>query len=391
MPTLSRATAITGIGETDYTRGSPYSSKALNLQAASRAIEDAGLRPGDIDGVIPNSLASGPTAEDLIEGLGIADLRYSVTVQMGGASPIASIQNAAMAVACGVARNVLVVAGWNGYSGPRISQMEAKRGQSPPSAAMLTTAEFEVPFGLLVPMQWFALLARHHMCQYGTTSKQLGAVAVAERKHAMLNPKAIMKHPLTLEDHQASPMLAEPFRLLDCCLESDGATAVVVSAAETANDLKQRPVYIMGIAEGHPDSPSSIPTRRDLERIGCAKAAPKAFGMAGLSPADIKLAEIYDCFTFVVVLQLENLGFCDRGEGGPFVEGGRIELGGALPINTHGGLLSQAHSMSGLNHVAEAVKQLRGTAGPAQVDSPEPCLVSGYGDFGDGAVLILGR
>ena len=263
MPTLSRATAITGIGETDYTRGSPYSSKALNLQAASRAIEDAGLRPGDIDGVIPNSLASGPTAEDLIEGLGIADLRYSVTVQMGGASPIASIQNAAMAVACGVASNVLVVAGWNGYSGPRISQMEAKRGQSPPSAAMLTTAEFEVPFGLLVPMQWFALLARHHMCQYGTTSEQLGAVAAAERKHAMLNPKAIMKHPLTLEDHQASPMLAEPFHLLDCCLESDGATAVVVSAAETANDLKQRPVYIMGIAEGHPDSPSSIPTRRD--------------------------------------------------------------------------------------------------------------------------------
>jgi acetyl-CoA acetyltransferase len=199
-----------------------------------------------------------------------------------------------------------------------------------------------------------------------------------------------MTKPLTLEDHQASRMISDPLRLYDCSLESDGGAAIVVSGADRANDLRKPPVYVMGVAEGHPDSPSVITQRPDMTRLGIAKAAPKAFAMAGVSPADIDVAEIYDCFTYIVLCQLEDLGFCKKGEGGPFVESGAIRLGGKLPINTHGGLLSQAH-MVGMNHIVELVRQLRGEAGKAQVRGAEIGLVTGYGDMGDGSVAIMRR
>jgi len=225
---------------------------------------------------------------------------------------------------------------------------------------------------------------------YGTTSRQLGEIAVATRRHAALHGNAIMTSPITIEDHQASRMIADPLRLLDCSLESDGAVAVIVSAAERARDLRQRPVWVMGAAEGHPDSPSVISQRPDLTTFGLAKAAPRAFAMAGIGPADIDVAEIYDCFTFNVLCQIEDLGFCRKGEGGPFVENGTITLGGRLPINTHGGLLSQAH-MAGLNHVVELVRQLRGEGGATQVANAEIGLVTGYGDMGDGSLAIMRR
>jgi len=223
---------------------------------------------------------------------------------------------------------------------------------------------------------------------FGTTSRQLGEVAVTIRRHAQLNDNAMMQGDLTLDDHQAGRMIADPLRLHDCCLESDGGAAVVISAADRAKDLRQRPIYIMGVGEGHPDSPSTITQRPDMTVLGTARAAKRAFDMAGIGRDAIDVAEIYDCFTYIVLCQLEDLGFCKKGEGGAFVEGGRIGLGGELPINTHGGLLSQAH-MAGLNHVVELVRQLRGDGGRAQVPDASVGLVTGYGDMGDGTIAIM--
>jgi len=387
VASLKDKAAIVGIGETEYSRNSGMSNVALLLQAAVRAIEDAGLTPKDIDGIIPGIM--GVTAEDFISNFGIEDLRYTVTVHMGGASAVASLQSAAMAIVLGIAKNVLCVTGWNGYSGMRVAQIGGQAGFQLPMMPVLR--DYEMPYGVFVPAQWYAPMARRHMHEYGTTSLQFGAVAVAMRKHAQLNEKAMMRgRPMTLEDHQNSRMVVDPFRLFDCCLESDGAAAVVVSSAERAKDMRHRPVYIMGVAEAHPDSPDWIAGRKVITELGVKKAAPKAFQMAGVTPKDIDVAEIYDCFTWNVICQLEDIGFCKKGEGGHFVEGGRIELGGELPVNTHGGLLSQAHVL-GMNHIVEAVKQLRGDAGPAQVKDAEIALVSGFGDLGDGSVAILRR
>jgi acetyl-CoA acetyltransferase len=225
---------------------------------------------------------------------------------------------------------------------------------------------------------------------YGTKSRQFAEIAVTTRAHAALNGNATMTAPITIEDHQNSRMISDPLRLLDCSLESDGGAAIVVSAADRARDMRKPPVVLMGVAEGHPDSPSVITQRGELTVLGTAKAAPKAFGMAGVKPEDIDVAEIYDCFTYIVLCQIEDLGFCKKGEGGAFVENGALGLGGRLPTNTHGGLLSQAH-MAGMNHVVELAKQLRGEAGKAQVTDAELGLVTGYGDMGDGAVAIMRR
>lgn len=383
MNGLRERAAVTGIGETAYTRGSGKSVLALQLEASLRAIEDAGLSPKEIDGVIPYS-TTGTVAEDFITNFGTEDLRYSAMTPMGGASCVAALQSAAMAVSAGVANHVLCVVGRNGYSGARIGSRVTQLPQ------FKTLAEYEMPVGAIAPAQLYAPMARRHMELYGTKSEQLARIAMTMRKHAILNDNALMKTPMTLEDHQNARMIADPLRLFDCCLESDGGTAVVVSGAERAKDMKQPPIYIMGIAEGHPDSPSTITQRPDMTRLGTAKAAPKAFQMAGVSHKDIDVAEIYDCFTYIVLCQIEDLGFCKKGEGGSFVEGGRIEVGGELPVNTHGGLLSQAHII-GMNHIAELVKQLRGQAGKAQVADARIGLVTGYGDMGDGAVAIMRR
>ncbi len=379
---LREVGAVTGVGETAYSRHSGKSVLALQLEASLNAIRDAGLDPKDIDGIIP--YAGAVVAEDFITNFGISDLRFSATTPLGGASCVAGIQAALAAINAGICRHVLLPIGRNGSSGGRIGL----RVQQMPQFRLV--GEFEMPLGAIAPAQLYAPMARRHMELYGTTSRQFGEIAVSTRGNAILHGNSMMTRPITIDDHQASRMISDPLRLLDCSLESDGGAAIVVSGAEYARDLRKRPVYVTGIAEGHPDSPSAITQRPDMTRLGLAKAAPKAFAMAGVTPADIDVAEIYDCFTYIVLCQIEDLGFCKKGEGGPFVESGAIRLGGKLPINTHGGLLSQAHVV-GMNHVVELVRQLRGEAGPVQVADAEIGLVTGYGDMGDGSVAIMRR
>ena len=379
---LSDQACVTGIGETAYVRGSHAGAFELQAEASLNAIRDAGLAPADIDGVIPIGIISG-TAEDFIENFGIRDLRYSTLVPHGGASPAMALQAAAAVIATGVCNHVLIAFG---RSTTAAAARAGARIHTMPQFHYVT--EFEYPLGNIAPAQIYAPMARRHMELYGTTVEHFGEVAVACREHALLNDNALMKKPITLADHRASRMIADPFRLLDCSLESDGGAAVVVSSAAAARDLRHPRVFISGVAVGHPDSPAAITQRPDMTSLGIAKAARRAFDMAGVTHADIDVCEIYDCFTYAVIRQLEDLGFCNKGEGGPFVAGGRLRLGGALPTNTHGGLLSQAH-VWGLNHIVELVRQLRGDGGRAQVADARVGLVTGYGDQGDGAVAIM--
>ena len=382
--TLADRACVSGIGETAYVRGSSKTAFELQVESSLKAINDAGLSPKDIDGVIPIGIVSG-IAEDFIDNFGIRDLHFSALIPHGGASPVMALQAAATVIATGICKHVLITFGRNvsaatNKAGARIHQM--------PQFHYVT--QYEYPLGNIAPAQIYAPMARRHMELYGTTVGHFGAVAVACREHALLNDNAVMKKPITLEDHRNSRMIADPFRLLDCSLESDGGAAVVVSAADCAADLRHRRVFIAGVAVGHPDSPASITQRADMTSLGLAKAAPRAFAMAGVTPADMQVAEIYDCFTYAVIRQLEDMGFCKKGEGGPFVADGRLGLGGALPTNTHGGLLSQAH-VWGVNHIVELVRQLRGDGGRAQVKDAELGVVTGYGDLGDGALAIMRR
>ena len=384
MPsTGSPRAAVVGVGQTEFSRDSGRSAARLAVEAALAATRDSGLTPDEIDGIMPYQI--GPPSEDLMAALGLTDVRFTAVTHMGGASPVACLRTAALAVDSGAARAVLLYVARNGRS----ETPAATRASLVPGTSF--RQNLEQPHGMSLPVQWYSLLCRRHMHEFGTTREQLGEVALTMRRHAQLNPHAQMYgRPMTMEQYLASRPIAEPYHLLDCCLETDGASAVIVTSAARARELARHPISILGIAEGHAGSADDIGNRRSFFETGLTTAAPRAFEQAGLRPTDVDVALIYDCFTFEVIQQLEDAGFCERGEGGGFVENGNISLTGGLPVNPHGGLLSEGH-LAGMNHLVEAVRQLRHACGERQVENAQVAAVAGWGDLGDGSLAILAR
>jgi acetyl-CoA acetyltransferase len=380
---------IAGVGETPHLRGTDKSYADMSLQAALLACADAGILPCSVDGVVIAGYRG--RIEDIAAGLDLSDLKFSSRVEMGGASPAAALVHAVAAVESGRAERVLVVAVRFGYSQARFSRgsesVRAHLTRFFPGEDIRT--QLEHPHGLLVPMQYYALQATRWFADYGLPPDAMAPVALAMRENASRNPRAVMGgRPMSMDQYLESPLIASPFRMLDCCVETDGAAALLVSVGDSDRSDGLSRVRIAGAAEAHPPEPDDIVSRGDMIDIGLTKAAPRAFAEAGIGPEDLDFAELYDCFTYTVLRQLEVLGFCSPGESPAFVRERGITIDGKLPINTHGGLLSDGHVL-GMNHIVEAVRQLRGDAGERQLENPRWGIATGFGDFGDGSMVVL--
>lgn len=377
---MPRNAVIAGIGLTAFGRLEGRTARELEIEAIRLAVADAGFAPADIDGLITDPGPSQPVIDgiephylDLGRQLGL-DPDFVGTEVLGGASSASSIQRAAMAIGAGLCSVCVCVYGDTALS--RAGSFAYGRGA-------------EAVFGFFGATGLHALAARRHMARYGTRPEHLAEVAIAARAHAMRTPHAQMRRPLDMAGYLASPMIAEPLRRADCCLISDGAAAVVVCAADRTPDLAAPAVRVLAMGQAH--SLSTVASKDHFDRLPAARCGPAALARAGITAADVDVALFYDCFTIVVLMQLEAYGFCAPGESGPFVEGGRIAPGGALAVNPSGGLMAEGYG-GGMLHVIEAVRQLRGTAGARQVAGAELALVSGHGlGMNTHATLVLGR
>ncbi len=372
---LGGKASIVGIGATEFSKDSGRSEMSLASEAVAAAIADAGLKPSDIDGMVTYSTDNNPDVE-IARHVGIGSLRHFSRVHYGGGAACGTIVMAAMAVATGVADAVVCYRAFNERSGRRFGAGV----QDLPNAATAERAQFSwtTPAGQLTPASWVAMVARRYMHLYGATSADFGRVAVAGRRHAANNPAAwFYNDPITLEDHQASRWIVDPLHLLDCCQESDGGQALVVTSAERARDLPNTPALIVAGAQGAGVDQWTMTSffRDDIAQLPEMKVvADELWASSGLTPSDIQTAILYDHFTPYVLMQLEEFGFCGRGEAKDFIKDGALEIGGRLPINTHGGQLGEAY-IHGMNGIAEAVRQVRGTS-VNQVDKVENVLVT---------------
>ncbi|MEK7386307.1 MAG: thiolase [candidate division NC10 bacterium] len=377
--------AIVGVGETPVGKVPGRSALWFNAEATRLALEDAGIDKAQVDGLVTAPSFVAPFARMSVavsEYLGIRPT-FSNTLNVSGATAAASVNVAAAAIHAGLADTVVVCCGDNMLSG-------LTRDLAIKALVESRDPQYEAPFGLLVATT-FALTAQRHMAEYGTTPEQLARVAVVTRRHAMKKPGAQMTAPITVEDVLASKLITTPYHMLDCALVSDGGAAFVLTAAERAGDLRRKPVYLLGGGESY--TQEHIFCAESITTTGAAISSRRAYAMAGVGPGDIDVAGIYDCFTGTVVMMLEDLGFCKKGEGGPFVEAGQITYGGRIPINTHGGMLSYAHPglPGGFFHIVEMVRQLRGEAGERQVAGAELALCHSLGGgFATNATIILG-
>jgi acetyl-CoA acetyltransferase len=384
---LQNSVAIVGIGQTAFTRPgmSGRTAISLALEAVVSATVDAGIELATVDGFVTYGKENSDPYT-LAQTLGITETRFMDRYPGGGESLAGTIHHAAMAIDAGVAATVVA---YRSLSGRLIGGERAVRPDGDNGGFRRS---FLAPFGALAPVHYYAMQARRYMIDYGTTSRQFGAYSVCLNANAQRNPNAIhFGRPITIDDHQNSPMVASPYRLYDCTQEADGACAVVVTSAERARDCPQRPAYLLAGAEGSGPADQMFNQMRHQSRFntaGCKEIADTLYARAGLTPQDIDVAQIFETFSGQGMMALEDFGFCGRGEAGPFVDSGAIRWpDGDLPINTAGGGLAEGY-IHGFNNLLEGVRQMRGTS-TSQVDGAETCLVTSGPSAMPSSALVL--
>ena len=363
MTDMHGSTAIAGIGATEFSKKSGRSELQLAIEASKAALDDAGIDPSEVDGFVSYGMDTSPSIE-VARGLGANALTYFGMLDYGGGAACGTIMHAAMAVATGAAQTVVAYRAFNERSGARFGTALNVDGWGVDARA--ANYAWYLPHGLMTPASWIAMFAQRYMHLYGATSEDFGRVAVLDRRHAAMNPAAwFYEQPITLEEHQASRWIAKPLHLLDCCQESDGGQALVITSLERARDLKSAPAVIRASAQGAAYDQHSMTSfyRQDKDRAlpEMGLVSDQLWDKSGLRPSDMDVAVLYDHFTPFVLTQLEEFGFCGRGEAKDFLADGNGSLDSGLPINTHGGQLGEAY-IHGMNGIAEGVRQIRGTA-----------------------------
>jgi acetyl-CoA acetyltransferase len=383
---LKNKVAIVGADETDSIGIVPNMTPIMmHAQAARNALRDAGIEKSEVDAVFTCGIG-GMASVQLSEYLGIVP-KYTDSTMVGGSSFELHVEHAAAAINAGLCSVALITHGETGHSG---RMRRGPRGGGFMMDTSLPSAQFEMPFGTGGPPSVYSMAAMRHMHEYGTTSEHLAEIAVATRKWAQLNPRAMMRDPLTIEDVLSSRWIAYPFHIYDCCLVTDAGGAVVIVGADRAREFKKKPVWVLGTGEA--STHQSLLGMGDLTRTPARYSGKAAFEMAGVTHKDIDVVEVYDSFTYTALVTIEELGFCKKGEGGPFLANQRTAPGGDFPMNTNGGGLSYTHpGMYGMFILIEAVRQLRGECGPRQVPNAKLACVNGTGGLLSATgTLILG-
>jgi acetyl-CoA acetyltransferase len=383
MQSFSRQAAIVGVGYTDFSRDSGISVLELALTAASNALNDAGLERDAVDGLLSYHMGDSVPVTTIARTLGLQCLRWHNDIAGGGSQCASILGDAAMAISAGLAETIVIYRALNGRTGKRMGQIALGSGDD-------NEAQFLTPYGFRGPVNLMALVAQAYAAERNLNADDMATLAVQQRAKAVVNAKALLRTPLTKQDYFDAPMIASPLRRLDCCLETDGACALVVTSAERARNLVERPVLIhAAVRGGGPGCTAMDKAGAHPTHIFSHDVAPMIFDAAGMAPADIDLLQLYDGYSYLLLNQLEDFGFCGRDEVRDLIHSGRLDRSGNLPTNLNGGLLSEGY-VHGLNNVVEAVEQLQGKAGGRQAPDVTTALCTGFGgSFGSAAILTL--